>query len=225
MKGLILLVAFTLLEISARNDEKDYYALLGVSRNASDREIKKAFRKLAVKYHPDKNKEKDAEEKFKKLAQAYEVLTDPEKRKKYDKFGSSYFENNGGSGGTAGQGFQFNFDDILRNFEDEFGQSSFHFGGNAYEDRGHNFFNFEDFFQEEPESFTHNHYGYEPHMFGDGSSFFGSHFGYNAHHAHHAHHGHHGHHESRVHHNSGGRSCRTVTQRVGNMVTTYTQCS
>ncbi|KDR13012.1 DnaJ-like protein subfamily B member 9 [Zootermopsis nevadensis] len=188
IKVLLLLLLLTLFEVLAQ-DKKDYYTLLGVSRNAPDREIKKAFRKLAVKYHPDKNKDKGAEEKFKELAQAYEVLSDPEKRKKYDQFGSSAFENGGG-----GQAFHFNFDDIFRNFDDDFGRNSFHFGGHPYEEQGHSFFNFEDFFQEVS------------------NSFFGSHFG-------------HSHHESRVHQSSGGQSCRTVTQRVGNMVTTYTQCS
>jgi len=206
---ILLLLVLTLFQVIAL-DKKDYYALLGVSRNASDREIKKAFRQLAVKYHPDKNKEKGAEEKFKEFAQAYEVLSDPEKRKKYDQFGSSAFEAGGGGGG--GQAFHFNFDDIFRNFEDDFGQNSFHFGGHPYQQQGHSFFNFEDFFHEEPDPFMHNQYGYETHAFGDGSSFFGSHFA-NAQHG------------SRVHQSSGGRSCRTVTQRVGNMVTTYTQCS
>lgn len=72
------------------------------------------------------------------------MLSDPEKRKKYDQFGSSAFENGGG----GGQAFHFNFDDIFRNFEDDFGHNSFHFREHPYEEQGHNFFNFEDFFQE-----------------------------------------------------------------------------
>ncbi|KAJ9597756.1 hypothetical protein L9F63_011364, partial [Diploptera punctata] len=146
------LVTVLLFEVVvAREEKKDYYSLLGVSRKATDREIKKAFRKLAVKYHPDKNKEKGAEEKFKEFAEAYEVLSDPEKRKKYDQFGSAAFDNAGGGGGQA---FHFNFDDIFRNFEDD-GRFSFQFGGNAYEDQGHNFFNFEDFFQEGTDDSDH----------------------------------------------------------------------
>ena len=84
---------------------RDYYQVLGVIKTASDEEIKKAFRKLAVKYHPDKNPgNKEAEEKFKELNQAYEVLSDPEKRKKYDRYGENWNRMEEGQfGGQAGQ--------------------------------------------------------------------------------------------------------------------------
>src|SRR5687768_17644940 len=70
---------------------KDYYSVLGVGKKASQDEIKKAYRKLAVKYHPDKNQgNKSAEEKFKEISEAYEVIGDPEKRKQYDKLGANW---------------------------------------------------------------------------------------------------------------------------------------
>ncbi len=94
--------------------KKDYYEVLGVSKNASDDEIKKAYRKLAVKYHPDKNPgNKEAEEKFKEISEAHEVLSDKQKRARYDQFGHAGVGSNGSMGGNPfqGGGFQnFNFD-------------------------------------------------------------------------------------------------------------------
>ncbi len=80
---------------------QDYYQLLGVSKSSSPEEIKKAYRKLALEYHPDRNKTKEAEDKFKDINQAYEVLSDPKKRQTYDQFGAAAFEN-GGAGGYGG---------------------------------------------------------------------------------------------------------------------------
>ena len=104
-------------------NKRDYYEVLGVSKTATDAEIKSAFRKLAKKYHPDVSKEENAAEKFKEVQEAYTVLSDPEKRKKYDQFGHSAFQNNGGgAGGFQGfDGFDFGdmgdiFDDILGGF-------------------------------------------------------------------------------------------------------------
>lgn len=77
--------------------KRDFYEILGVSRDASDAELKKAYRKLAIKYHPDKNPDdKEAEEKFKEAAEAYEVLSNADKRAKYDRYGHA------GLGGAAG---------------------------------------------------------------------------------------------------------------------------
>lgn len=93
---------------------KDYYKILGVSNKASDDEIKKAYRKLALKYHPDKNKQKGAEEKFKELAEAYEVLSDKKKRDIYDQVGEEGLKSGAGAGpgfngtgGSGGPGFTF----------------------------------------------------------------------------------------------------------------------
>jgi len=96
--------------------KRDYYEVLGVDRNATDEDIKKAFRKLALKYHPDRNREDGAEGKFKELNEAYEVLSDPEKRATYDRFGHE------GAVGLFGRGFEgFNFGGLGDIFEAFFG--------------------------------------------------------------------------------------------------------
>ncbi|MCF8067994.1 MAG: DnaJ domain-containing protein [Desulfobacterales bacterium] len=103
----------------------DYYKTLGVEKTASDTEIKKAYRKLALKYHPDKNKgDKAAEEKFKSISEAYAVLSDKEKRQQYDTFGSSGFQQRY-SQEDIFRGFDFS--DVLR----EFGFGGTNFGGNT----------------------------------------------------------------------------------------------
>lgn len=84
--------------------KKDLYETLGVSKTATDAEIKSAFRKKAKEYHPDINKDPGAADKFKEISEAYSILSDPTKRKQYDQFGSAAFENNAGAGGTGGAG-------------------------------------------------------------------------------------------------------------------------
>lgn len=105
-------------------EKRDYYEVLGVSKSASDSELKSAYRKLAKKYHPDMNPgDKEAEAKFKEASEAYSVLSDPDKRRQYDQFGHAAFE--GGAGGGAG-GFDFSGMDMSDIFGDIFGDF---FGG------------------------------------------------------------------------------------------------
>ncbi|MGL6125139.1 MAG: DnaJ C-terminal domain-containing protein [Metamycoplasmataceae bacterium] len=97
--------------------KKDYYEILGVSKTADAKEIKKAYRQLAMKYHPDKNSSKDAEEKFKEINEAHECLSDTERRQRYDSFGhSEHAFNQGASGGFAHSGFNDIFNDIFNAF-------------------------------------------------------------------------------------------------------------
>lgn len=103
--------------------KKDFYEILGISKNADASEIKKAYRKKAIEFHPDKNPgNKEAEENFKLAAEAYEVLSDPQKKAKYDQFGHQAFDGSGGFGGQGGM----NMDDIFSQFGDIFGSA---FGG------------------------------------------------------------------------------------------------
>ena len=102
--------------------KRDYYDVLGVNKSANPEELKSAYRKLAVKYHPDKNPgDKAAEDKFKEASEAYGVLSDKSKKDNYDNFGHAAFENGGGQGGFGG----FSSSDFSDIFEDFFGD----FGG------------------------------------------------------------------------------------------------
>lgn len=126
---------------------KDYYQILGVSRNASDEDIKKAYRKMALKYHPDRlvnaseKERKDAEEKLKEISEAYSVLKDPQKRQQYDNFGSY-----SASGNNAGGFGDFNVNDIFNSFfgdgndvfSDFFGGGGRRSGGSSRESKGEN---------------------------------------------------------------------------------------
>ena len=105
--------------------KRDYYEVLGISENAADNEVKKAYRKLALKYHPDKNPDnKEAEEKFKEAAEAYEILSNPEKKSRYDQFGHA-----GLGGASGGFGGGMSMDDIFSQFGDIFGNAFGGFGG------------------------------------------------------------------------------------------------
>lgn len=106
--------------------KRDYYEILGVSKNASQSEIKKSYRKLAKQYHPDKNKAEDAADRFKEVSEAYEILSDEGKRKAYDQFGHAGTQGFGGFGGGEGyNGEPFDMGDIFSQF---FGKSGFDFG-------------------------------------------------------------------------------------------------
>ncbi|XP_064633349.1 dnaJ homolog subfamily B member 9-like isoform X2 [Lineus longissimus] len=196
---------------------EDFYNLLGVTRGANTKEIKKAFRKMALKYHPDKNKkDPEAEKKFVEIAKAYETLVDPEKRKIYDRYGEQGLKDNQNGGGGSPFG-DFNFDDFFKGFD------SFH--DKQHQEHHKNFggFNFEDIFGDDS-----NGDG-----FGSFDSFFGDHdsgsdsdgfgpslddmFGFESH-------------QKKQHvrtekYMSNNGRCRTVTKRVGNTVMTHTECS
>ena len=100
--------------------KRDYYEVLGVDKSASADQIKSAYRKLAIKYHPDKNKgDKASEEKFKEASEAYHVLSNQDRKQNYDNFGHAAFENGGGRSGFGNFDFSSSFSDI---FEDFFGE-------------------------------------------------------------------------------------------------------
>ncbi len=115
-------------------EKRDYYEVLGLQKGASEAEIKKAFRKMAMKYHPDKNPgDKEAEEKFKEVNEAYSILSDPDKKNRYDRFGHAGVDPNAGFGGGGGFGGASGFEDIFDMFGDMFGGG---FGGGGRRKNG-----------------------------------------------------------------------------------------
>ncbi|XP_056280727.1 dnaJ homolog subfamily B member 9-like [Pseudoliparis swirei] len=200
--------------------KRDYYDILGVPKDATDRLIKKAFHKLALKYHPDRNKGPDAEAKFREMAEAYETLSDDKRRREYDQFGHGPLPGEGHRGGGGGGNYNFNqhyqsfnFDDIFKD-ADTFGQQQrhhFHSQNQAHQNR-----HFDRHFQAHREAMDRQKRPLQDGAFG-GGLFNGMFedlekmFSVNAH-------------GSRFH-GSGKQHCRTVTQRRGNMVTTFTDCS
>ncbi|XP_061663820.1 dnaJ homolog subfamily B member 9-like [Syngnathoides biaculeatus] len=211
----VLLLALHILLISEFIlAKKDYYDILGVPRDATERQIKKAFHKLALKYHPDRNKDWDAEAKFREVAEAYETLSDDKRRRDYDRFGHGPSSPGGGGGEyNFREHYQsFNFHDIFKDF-DLFGQQQqqhFHSHHQAHQKR---------FFREAAGNQQRPPFrgggGGGGGLFDDMFEDLEKMFSFNAH-------------TSR----SDGRfqrsvkqHCRTVTQRRGNMVTTFTDCS
>ncbi|CAL8110029.1 unnamed protein product [Orchesella dallaii] len=215
--------------VCGRGKTKDYYEILGLKKTSTDREIKKKFRQLALKYHPDKNNNPGAEEKFKEMSEAYEVLSDADKRKKYDQFEHAALSKQ--SGGTGGHRNEFTFDDIFRNFgfSDDFDGDTFQFSFERNMNNGHR--------QQHHNSHAQAHRQYQQqahqgggffNFFNDMNPFGGSGGGdsvfeqrYDTNEGR----------PSRYRHAEHQRSpsgrekrCRTITQRVGNTVTTYTQC-
>ncbi|XP_053174703.1 dnaJ homolog subfamily B member 9a [Scomber japonicus] len=192
--------------------KKDYYDILGVPKDASERQIKKAFHKLAMKYHPDKNNSPDAEVRFREIAEAYETLSDETRRREYDQYGgsSAYFTGETQDRHQQGpqQPFNFNFDNIFKDF-DIYSQNR------HARHRRH--------FEEHTRSYKETHSRHKRHFQGGfGAGIFDDVFDdiermftFDRHTKQT---------ESRFH-GASKQHCRTVTQRRGNMVTTYTDCT
>lgn len=109
--------------------KRDFYEVLGVSKNASQAELKKAYRQLALKYHPDRNKASDAADKFKEISEAYEVLSNPEKKKTYDQFGHAAFDPSQGFGGFGGGARTYRQGPFTYTYSTSGGPGGFDFGG------------------------------------------------------------------------------------------------
>ena len=111
--------------------ERDYYQILGLQKGASEAEIKKSYRKLALEYHPDRNKSKEAHEKFKEINKAYEVLSDPQKKQTYDQYGHAAFEQGAGQGPFGGPfgGGSGQYGPFTYTYSSSGGNGGFDYGG------------------------------------------------------------------------------------------------
>jgi len=176
----------TLLLLGEAFAAKNYYKILGLKKGASQSEIKKAFRKLALELHPDKNKAPDATEKFREVAEAYEVLSNKNTKNQYDSMGEENFHQHSGFKPT------FDFDELFKGFDDDFfgdmkAHFTNHFGHHKMntENAGGSF-NMDDFFNKDEDFFADAEIKKET---------------------------------------SGGKTCKTITKKTGNMVTTHTECT
>lgn len=215
---------------NSQQDNQDYYEILGVKKDATKQEIHKAFRTLAKKYHPDVNKDKNAQEDFIRIFKAYETLSDEQKRKEYDN--RSNPQSNFGWHSSDIDGHDFSEFFRLYKLQEELVRNSHHFnhhGGNHHEHHGGKFtfhgidleelmhgMDHDDFFGSSSNSHNYNHnhlHDDNDGTFGDGASFFGTHFSSH----------HHGDYldERR---GSAGYSCQTITKQVNGMVMTQTSC-
>lgn len=229
------------------SDGRDYYEILGVNKDATKQEIHRAFRQKAKKYHPDKNKEKGAEEEFMKIFKAYETLADEKKRKEYDNRGQGPHP---GAGWRTGDMSSFDVHDFFKQYEEQLFRHAQHFDQHHHDHRHrhdhaqphhqHSRFTFagvdlDDLFHDiDADEFSsfgrmfggghhnhHMHHGSDG-FFGDGASFFGSYMPSQVQDSVH-------HYQRPQFHTGGGGargySCQTVTRQVNGMMMTQTSCS
>ncbi|KAM3858800.1 dnaJ homolog subfamily B member 9-like [Diretmus argenteus] len=225
-QSVLVLAVYVLLITEFILAKRDYYDILGVPKDASERQIKKAFHKLALKYHPDRNKSPDAEAKFREIAEAYETLSDDKRRQEYDQVdhGPSPGDGHRSGGGNYNfnqhfQSFNFNFDDMFKD-SDPFGHQQqhkhhhFHSSSHSHQKR-----HFDAHFQAQREATKRQKRQYQQGAFG-GGLFDGMFedlekmFSFNTHSS-----------RTEGRFTGSGKHCRTVTQRRGNMVSTFTDCS
>lgn len=231
------------LVLADSSQDQDYYQVLGVKKDATKHEIHRAFRQLAKKYHPDKNKDKNASDEFIKIFKAYETLSDETKRKEYDSRNSGYHHNTANSW-TSSDMNDFDINEFFKQYEDHFmrhaqhhqdhhtnhhqqhhSQEGFRFHGINMEDLFHDidedeFSSFGRLFN----SYGHNQNHYHPNVdgyFGDGESFFGSHFPSHMQDSIHQYQ----HEEIYQGHQARSYSCQTIKKNIGGMTMTQTSCS